>query len=541
MTARGPLPGYVTQAASAAAGFGIMGAEIAGGRLLAPSLGTSTAVWSLLIATVMGSMVAGYALGGRLARRPLGLQVAFGGVAVAGAALALLPLLARPLLGSSLDWFHAGRTWALAGAGLAASLLFAPPIALLAALGPVLLQHVAAGGCDAPAGPEDPTLESRGANRSPRAGLAGLPARSAVAPGVAAARLGAAGTVGSLAGTLLSGVWLVPWLGTDVSLRLFGAILCGTAVMGLAKRGRVPAGAAAATALALIAGAVPVRPVQADPSALFQAESAYGYVRVTEDAGLRRLWLNEGYAVQSVARADGRQWVEGVWGYSALAPAFTRRGRPGRVLLLGLGGGTTARLFARPPFLATVVGVELDPVVADVARRFFDLPPSVRVEIADARSFVARDRGAWDVVILDAYQFPYLPFHLVTVEAFAAIRARLDPGGALLVNVGRAGGDHAVVDAVAATASRVFGHVAGADVPGTMNTILVATDHPLEDAAGPEAVGHEPAVAAALRGLPWPSPWTPADGAPVLTDARAPVEWLTDGVVFRRLAARAWR
>lgn len=106
-----------------------------------------------------------------------------------------------------------------------------------------------------------------------------------------------------------------------------------------------------------------------------------------------------------------------------------------------------------------------------------------------------------------------------------------------MVNVGRKGQQRDVVHAIASTLQTAFRYVHGTDVPHATNTILVATDHPLSEAGGTKNVGFDAAELASLSDLVPLALWAvPADQRLVLTDDRAPVEWLTNTIVFRELA-----
>ena len=104
-----------------------------------------------------------------------------------------------------------------------------------------------------------------------------------------------------------------------------------------------------------------------------------------------------------------------------------------------------------------------------------------------------------------------------------------------MINVGRNGDRHEVVDAVAATLAGSYRHVSGADVPGSSNTILVGTDHPLSEAVGLAALGLAAAQTSELEQLPPVRNWPISAGATVLTDDRAPVELLTDRIILDTL------
>ncbi|MYM62304.1 spermidine synthase [Pseudomaricurvus sp. HS19] len=89
-----------------------------------------------------------------------------------------------------------------------------------------------------------------------------------------------------------------------------------------------------------------------------------------------------------------------------LVPAFlARNGRPGRVLVLGVGGGAVIRQlndFLQPDL---IVGVELNPVHLHVAKRFFGVTQAnVTLLQADALQWLRHYRGpAFDLVVDDLF------------------------------------------------------------------------------------------------------------------------------------------
>ena len=80
---------------------------------------------------------------------------------------------------------------------------------------------------------------------------------------------------------------------------------------------------------------------------------------------------------------------------------------------------------------------EIDPVVVDVARRYFWLPEDERLRIftEDARRYVQRAGETYDIVIVDAYYSDSLPFHLTTDEFLREVRAVMAPDGVIAYNV----------------------------------------------------------------------------------------------------------
>jgi spermidine synthase len=108
-----------------------------------------------------------------------------------------------------------------------------------------------------------------------------------------------------------------------------------------------------------------------------------------------------------------------------------------RILMVGLGGGTAAKQFWRDYPGATVEVAELDPMVMEVARRFFSLPqdPRLQITVQDGRAFLRKHQERYDMIVLDAYFADSIPFHLTTREFLEPARARLTPGGVVVSNI----------------------------------------------------------------------------------------------------------
>lgn len=86
-----------------------------------------------------------------------------------------------------------------------------------------------------------------------------------------------------------------------------------------------------------------------------------------------------------------------------LPPTFT----PHSILLLGLGGGSNAALVARKFPDAKITGVDIDPVMVEIGRKYFGLSQIKNLEIvvADALKYVDR-LGAdsqFDLILLDCF------------------------------------------------------------------------------------------------------------------------------------------
>jgi hypothetical protein len=222
----------------------------------------------------------------------------------------------------------------------------------------------------------------------------------------------------------------------------------------------------------------------------------------------------------------------GVWDAFLAVPPLL--GRPlERVAILGNAAGTTARAMGVYFPRAEIDGVELDPAVSRVGRRWFGLDdnPRLTVHDEDARPFLRRSDTRYDLIVVDAYHQPYVPFYLATREFFALVRERLAPGGIVALNVAAVPDDDRLVDAIGGTLAR--------ELPQALrwpalrfNTVVLGLTEPLTPLERERRLRSGHADLEPLRRLlardareltPAGRPWT---------DDRAPVEWVTDRMII---------
>ena len=471
------------------AGTGTLAVELSASRLLAPYYGSSTIVWANLIGLVLLALSLGYWLGGKLAdRRPSGRLLGLL-VLAAGCFVALLPFVTAPILGVAAEGLDELAAGAVVGSFFATLVLFAPPVFVLGMVAPFALR-----------------LALEGVGNA----------------GEIAGRLYALSTAGSLLGTFLPALVLIPLVGTQRTLLLSAAVLMLSATTLLGRRW-IFAAAAVAALLGLPPGVV--KPAQG--RILFEEESRYQFVQVVERGDARRLYLNEGVAVHSLYR-EHTVLTGGVWDTFLVVPELLGR-QPRSLAVLGNAGGTVARAYARFWPRVRIDGVEIDPVVSEAGRRFLGLRenPRLRLVTADARPFLRRADRHYDMVFVDAYHQPYVPFYLATREFFELVRSRLSPGGLVALNVATVPGDTRLRDELAATLAAVFPEVRVWPAL-RFNHIVVGLDRPADLGAPSLGEPLRPLAELLVRDLgppiaPASEPWT---------DDRAPVEWVTDQMIL---------
>jgi spermidine synthase len=107
-----------------------------------------------------------------------------------------------------------------------------------------------------------------------------------------------------------------------------------------------------------------------------------------------------------------------------------------RVLIIGLGAGGISTYLGRFLPDATIDGVELDPGVIDVAKKYFGIRETSKVRLieSDGRVFLNRHKETYDVILVDAFTGSYIPFHLMTKEFYRLVQDRLAPNGVAAFN-----------------------------------------------------------------------------------------------------------
>jgi len=498
-----------------------MAVEMAASRLLGPYFGDSILVWANLIGLILIYLTLGSFLGGKWADRSPRPETLYTATAVAAFWVGLIPMVATPILRVAQNAFtHIGAdpvafdTIQIGGSFVSVLVLFAPPVVLLGMVSPFAIR---------------------------------LSTKQLSSAGSSAGRIYALSTVGSIVGTFMPVLLFIPTIGTARTFLLFALLLFLASLLGLAIRRRGRRAVAVTALLTLLAAlmiAFPQRIVKADTRMVYEQESRYNYIQVLQVEDSRYLMLNEGQGVHSVYSPDTLDTF-GTWDMFIAAPFFNPPGQAQvrRMCIVGLAAGTVARQATAAFGPIPIDGVEIDPAIVSVGRALFDMNMlNLNVFVTDGRFFLQHSNASYDLIVVDAYRLPYIPFQLTTTEFFALAKAHLTPGGVVTVNVGRTETDYRMVAAIASTLSEHFATVHAIDIPETFNTVLVASVS-ATSAANLE-VNARQAEDPFLRELlaravlylqsTRTSYALPGKGF-VFTDDRAPVESMTNALLIRYL------
>jgi spermidine synthase len=475
------------------AGAGTLATEISASRLLAPYFGSSTIVWANIIGLILVYLSLGYWIGGKVADRRPEPRLLGWIVLIAALVIAVLPFVARPVLDLTVQGLDTISVGAVVGSFFAALLLFAVPVTLLGVVSPFAVR---------------------------------LALDDVTQAGAVAGRLYALSTLGSIVGTFVSAIVTIPLIGTQRTMLGAAALLVLAAALLLGSRWQILTIGMAALLF------VPAETIKATSGLVYETESAYQYIQVLQRPdGSRVLRLNEGIVNHSVWRPN-TVLTGGEWDMFLTLPPLLDRS-PKTMLVIGNAGGTTARAFGKLYPDVQIDGVEIDPKVTEVGRRYFGLDDNPRLHVitADGRPYLASTDKRYDIIAIDAYHQPYIPFYLATEEFFELVRDHLNPGGAVALNVATVPGDERLSDALGTTMLAEFPSVWRWRAL-EFNQLLLAfperiTQQMLESRIAGISPAAEPLVAPFRARL---SPMT-GIGDP-LTDDRAPVEWLTDNMIL---------
>ena len=476
--------------------------EMCASRLLAAYFGTSLFIWANLIGLILVYLTVGYFIGGRLADRYPSEQVLCTITAMAALSISILPFISQVILTWSITGLEQVSVSIFFSSLLGTILLFAVPVTLLGLVSPFAIR-----------------LVTKEVGRS----------------GKTSGSLYAISTLGSILGAFLPVLWLIPAFGVRRTLLIFGVILFAASLWGLRSRWRP------AFSLVLIALVLPLGPLKNIPDLIYEQESLYNYIQVTQlPDGTRELILNEGQAIHSIYYPNPKTVLTGwYWDYFLAAPYFNAGFTPQklhRVAIIGLAAGTIAHQFTKVYGQVSIDGVEIDSSIVDVGRKYFAMnEPNLHVHIQDGRTYLETTQAQYDVVAIDAFQQPYIPFQLTTREFFSTIRSHLSSTGVVALNTAHTTHDYRLVQAFVNTMSKVFPSVYVFDVPGTFNTEIMATVQPtsittfrqnLAQFTPSSIMGQVASKVSAVvtQGH--------SDGGMVFSDDRAPIEQITDQLLL---------
>ena len=476
----------------------LLGLEIVGSRVLAPYFGSSIFVWGSLISTFMAGLAVGYAVGGWLADRKPHLMVMAVLILIPGLLIAVLPVVAPPINRGIVSVDLGPRLNPL----LATAMLFFLPSVFMGTISPYAIK---------------------------------LAASSLATIGNTAGSMYAISTAGSIAGALFTAFYLIQAIGVRHILLSLGITLIALAIfllsIGQLARRRAEKPVVPSSVLAALLFGIPAL---ASAGPLYETDSLYHHLIVTEDNGIRYLRFDR-LRQSALDLNDPDRMVFEYTRYLHLAYVFDDN--PQRVLFIGLGGGSAPRRFQRDYPTLSIDVAEIDPEVVSVAKRYFLFKESERLKVqaVDGRIFVTKTPQRYDMVFLDAYYADAIPFHLTTREFLQEVKRKLTPNGIVVSNIigSVQGADSKLFRSILKTLQTEFAQTYVFPVEGVSNIIVIATQ--TKDHLGKQEVIRRARHLEEQHKVHFPLEQfahtyvldpIPTDDVPVLTDDYAPVDGL---------------
>jgi spermidine synthase len=212
----------------------------------------------------------------------------------------------------------------------------------------------------------------------------------------------------------------------------------------------------------------------------FERISAYHHIQVYDENGMRTLSFNGSWETMMsltnplTGHFEYTEYFQMPWLWNHDIKS---------VLMEGLGGGSTPRAWQHYYTNVMVDVVEIDPVVVEVAKKYFTVTesPTLKIHINDGRVFLRQSTNIYDVILMDAYSTTRygssLPRQLTTKEFFELASQHLSTNGVFAYNViGQIKGFRAtLIGAMYRTMSEVFPRVYMFPAVESQNIVFVAT------------------------------------------------------------------
>ncbi len=165
---------------------------------------------------------------------------------------------------------------------------------------------------------------------------------------------------------------------------------------------------------------------------LFQGESKFnGEIKVTENSGTRRL-IAGGYTQSQISNS---QTKTNLVYWENMVPGGLELASDSRVLILGLAGGTEAKIITKRFGNVAIDGIEIDPLVVELGCKYFSLEqPNLNIIVSDAAKFVKEARYKYDLVCVDAFIGSKVPKEIETRQFLEDTKRLLKENGVLAVN-----------------------------------------------------------------------------------------------------------
>ena len=433
------------------AGICVMAVELGAQRLLAPYFSSSQIVWTIVIGTIMIAMALGNIYGGKTADKNPNPNRLYARIIIASIWLGLIPWLGKYVIAglSALLIFTVSSGYLIIASLASCLVLFIFPLFLLGTTTPSLAKYAT---------------------------------KSLDESGKTVGTLGAFNTVGSIIGTFLPTFVTIPTIGTNMTFLIFAILLFLIGVIYFASikvfQVKIAVGIVLIT-LGVIFGYKTDFTFWAE-EALYDGESEYNYLRVTQNGSRTELSTHALFSVQSVYYEEKVLRSSSYYDYCLatilMNPDYQERDLD--ILVLGMGSGTFATEAAKYYDNLNITGVEIDKKITELAYKYFNMSDKWVVYDYDGRAFLNVDENKYDIIMVDAYQDITIPFQMSTIEFFTLVKNHLKDDGVMVVNLNMRSDEEGNINYyLCDTISNCFSQMYLVDVISTTNRELFASNN----------------------------------------------------------------
>lgn len=492
-------------------GMTSLAAEFGASRLLQMRFSSINLVWATIIGLILVYLAVGYSIGGRWADRSPQPRTMYAIMAWGGFSLGLIPIVAQPVLVAAATASDQLNLGIMAGAFISTLVLFSIPVTLLAMISPFAIR---------------------------------ISIDDAAQAGNVSGKLYSISTVGSVLGAFLPSLLLFPVIGTSRTILAFGIATLAIALFGVYRTGGWKTSILFVVLLAVLGAMLAFGDfhIKDTPGQVYETESDYNYIEVLKSGDYTYLRLNDGQGIHSEYHPT-ELFYGGPWEQFLVAPYFNRApyapSQVGRIAIIGLAAGTTARQATAVYGAIPIDGYEIDSKIVEVGRTYFGMTmPNLTVHLTDGRWGLEHSPYRYDIIAVDAYRPPYIPPNLTTQEFFQIAADHLTENGVLAINIGRAPKDRRLINDLAATILTVLPSAHVMDLPNTFNSMLFATkQHTKREnlALNLQLLMNDPQTPPLLvrtAEVTFASLQPDPSGGMVYTDDRSPVEWVTNSLII---------
>ncbi|HEY9062361.1 MAG TPA: fused MFS/spermidine synthase [Pseudobacteroides sp.] len=432
-------------------GMSVMAVELSATRLLAPTFGTSSIIWTIVIGLIMISMSLGNILGGRSADKYNSMDRLYALIWAAAIYIGLIPFVGKYIIILSVTIFMwvSPDNLVVSGSILSCLIIFSIPLVILGMVTPYLVK-----------------LGITDINKS----------------GKTAGEIYALSTIGSIIGTFIPTFITIPLVGTSKTFLIFSLILNLICLYYFVSKRIRLAKSIISSVIILALTVIPFHDSYAfwKQNIVYEGESKYNYLQVSEDSKSVILSTNVAFGVQSIYKKNS-VITNLYYDYALMAPLFMKNvnfNSSKDVLILGLGTGTYAKQLKHFFPNVNTDGVEIDPKIVDLSKKYFNLKDNeANIYINDGRTFLNTHKDKkYDLIMVDAYHDITIPFHMSTKEFFALLKESLKPDGIIVVNINiRSKKDSQINDYICQTIKSQMEKVYKCELNNSTNTIVFAS------------------------------------------------------------------